>query len=195
MAINDPYAFNAPQYDISLLKKAGEDVFVSSNVEIRRPSLVSLGSHVAIDSGFYGTTSLETGNHVHIGAQVCVIGGARGKLKIGHFCTLAVGTRIVCASDTYSGDFLVSAPGVPDDFVKVVAEPVVIEDFVGIGANATVLPGVKLAEGTVIGAGSVVLKSTEPWTIYAGVPARPIKKREMGRMKEFAAKLGYPFKA
>ena len=52
-----------------------------------------------------------------------------------------------------------------------------IEDDVWIGANCTILDGVRIAKGCIIGAGSVVSKSTEPFGIYAGVPARLIKKR------------------
>ena len=40
------------QYDYTLLRSCGQDVFISANVEIRRPHLVTVGSHVAIDTGF-----------------------------------------------------------------------------------------------------------------------------------------------
>jgi acetyltransferase-like isoleucine patch superfamily enzyme len=53
----------------------------------------------------------------------------------------------------------------------------VVEDKVKIGMNATILPGVILAEGCVIGAGSVVTKSTEPNAVYVGNPATKIKLR------------------
>ena len=54
---------------------------------------------------------------------------------------------------------------------------VVIEKDVWIGANATILKGVVVAEGCVIGAGTVLTKSTEPYGIYAGVPRRRIAER------------------
>jgi maltose O-acetyltransferase len=54
----------------------------------------------------------------------------------------------------------------------------VIEDDVWIGRNAVIMPGITLAKGTIVGAGAVVTKSTEPYTIVGGVPARMIKKRE-----------------
>jgi galactoside O-acetyltransferase len=53
------------------------------------------------------------------------------------------------------------------------------------------MPGITIAEGSVIGACSLVTKNTEPWTIYAGVPARAIKVRPNKKMLEFAKKMGY----
>ena len=56
-------------------------------------------------------------------------------------------------------------------------KPVRIEDDVWIGAAAIVLPGVSLAQGTVVAAGAIVTKSTEPYSVVAGVPACPIGNR------------------
>ena len=58
-------------------------------------------------------------------------------------------------------------------FVK---KPVVISRYVFIGVNSTILPGVTIGEGAVIGAGSVVLKDVEPYTLLAGNPAKFIRK-------------------
>jgi acetyltransferase-like isoleucine patch superfamily enzyme len=55
--------------------------------------------------------------------------------------------------------------------------PIVIENDVWIGANSTILDGVKVSEGCVVGAGSVVTRSTEPYGIYGGCPARKIGSR------------------
>lgn len=53
---------------------------------------------------------------------------------------------------------------------------VVIEDDVWIGANVTVLKGVRIGEGAIIGANSVVTKNIEPYTVNAGNPTRVLKK-------------------
>ena len=56
--------------------------------------------------------------------------------------------------------------------------PVTIEDGCWIAANVVINKGVRLAEGTVVGAHSVVTKDTESFSIYAGIPARKIAERE-----------------
>lgn len=55
------------------------------------------------------------------------------------------------------------------------AKPVIIEDGCWLATNVTVLPGVTIARGCVVGAGSVVTRNTEPNGMYAGSPARRIR--------------------
>lgn len=55
--------------------------------------------------------------------------------------------------------------------------PVTIGDNVWVAARVTILPGVRVAEGSVIAAGAVVTKNTEAYGIYAGVPAIKIGER------------------
>ena len=54
---------------------------------------------------------------------------------------------------------------------------VTIENDVWIGGKVTILQGVTIHEGAVVGAGSIVVKDVPPWTINVGNPAREIKKR------------------
>lgn len=54
--------------------------------------------------------------------------------------------------------------------------PIRIEEGCWLGANVTVLPGVTIGHGTIIGAGSVVIKNCEANSLYAGNPAKLIKK-------------------
>lgn len=56
------------------------------------------------------------------------------------------------------------------------AETVTVGSNVWIGGSVTILPGVTIGDNCVIGAGSVVTKDVEPYTLVAGNPARPIKK-------------------
>jgi acetyltransferase-like isoleucine patch superfamily enzyme len=51
-----------------------------------------------------------------------------------------------------------------------------IESKAWIGRRSTILKGVTIGEGAVVAAGSVVTSSVEPWTLVAGVPARPLRQ-------------------
>lgn len=54
--------------------------------------------------------------------------------------------------------------------------PIVIEDHVWIGSNATILPGVTIGRWSVVAAGAVVTKDVEPFTVVGGVPAKEIRR-------------------
>ncbi|MDP2705018.1 MAG: acyltransferase [Patescibacteria group bacterium] len=183
------------KFDTSTLKSVGKDVFISPLVSIVRPELVVLGNHISIDPWFHCTTALEIGDHVHIQAQVGIIGGKTGILKMGNFTNISIKGTIICVSEKFYGKGLIATPGIPEKFLdEYKTGPVIFEDFVNTGANVTVLPGITLAEGSVIGACSLVTKNTEPWTIYAGIPARPIGtigNRPKEKMLQYAKEMGY----
>lgn len=61
------------------------------------------------------------------------------------------------------------------DWSKVKSAPIVIEDDVWIGFGATILKGVKIGKGAIVGAQSVVTKDVEPFTVVMGNPAVKIK--------------------
>ena len=66
----------------------------------------------------------------------------------------------------------------PDNRSATYGRPIIIEDKVWIGINSTILPGVKIGYGAIVGAGSVVTKDVPAMTIVAGNPARIIKTIE-----------------
>ena len=190
--MNDSSApLRSAMYDTAQLKRCGEDVFISTNVEIRRPHLVSVGSHVAIDSGLYLTTAAEIGDYTHLSPYLTVIGGTRSTLIVEDFVTIAAGSRLICGSDRFMGDGFTSVT-VPAEFRDTVDFGTIrCGRFVGVGTNVVIMPNVTLGEGCVIGACALVTADTEPWTVYVGVPARPIKMRPREKMLEYAKRLGY----
>jgi acetyltransferase-like isoleucine patch superfamily enzyme len=97
-----------------------------------------------------------------------------GTVKIGRFCHFARGLTIYSSNHNYKSKEYI--PYGKDDVLM----PVVIEDFVWIGANVSIVPGVTIGEGAVIGMGSVVVSNVEPLKIYAGNPARQVGERDKG---------------
>ena len=67
----------------------------------------------------------------------------------------------------------------PDNRSATYGRPIVIEDKVWIGINSTILPGVRIGYGSIVGAQSVVTKDVPPMTVVAGNPARIIKRIEL----------------
>lgn len=173
--------------DYSKYKKVGEDVRISSQAVIVRPELVEVGSHVAIDMWVYLSTQAVLGNYIHIAPSVSIIGGAPALLTMEDFTNIGSGGRIVCATDDFMQGLI--SPVVPLEHRTVINKPVTFKRYATLGVNCTVLPGVTLGEGCIVGAGSVVTKDTKPWTVYAGCPAKPLKPRDSKRIIESAQKL------
>jgi len=177
------------EYEYEKLKRFGNNSFISANVEIRRPHLVDIGSHVAIDSGFYLTTAAQIRNYVHIAPYVTCIGGAAANFIAEDFSSVAAGARLICLGDAHLGEGLVG-PMIPEGFRDAkVGGKIQLSKFAAVGTNAIIMPGLNLAEGSVVGAGALLTKDTEPWTIYVGVPARAVKIRPKKQMLEFAQRL------
>ncbi|GAB5442268.1 MAG: hypothetical protein Fues2KO_26170 [Fuerstiella sp.] len=104
---------------------------------------------------------------------------------IGRLC------EIDCTERVSIGDGVLLAPGVfiTDHNHRIArtteirlqgcaSAPVVIEDDVWVGANAIILPGVRISKGAVIGAGAVVTKNVPAYEVWAGVPAQKKSDRE-----------------
>jgi acetyltransferase-like isoleucine patch superfamily enzyme len=168
----------------------GKDVYVDTTARIKHSDFIRLGSHVSIDMGVYCSVKLTTGDWVHIAPLTSIIGSIKSSLTIGNFAGISTGARIVCGSE----DFVNSLLGfMPEEFKIDVYGNNVIKDFAWVGAGAIVLPDIIMAEGSVLGAGAVLTKDTEPWAVYAGNPARPLKMRNKKLILENAKKLGYEY--
>lgn len=135
-------------------------------------------------------------NGASIGARVIYYPGVWigpcQKLVLGDDVDLALGVIVVASGGVRIGDralvgyraqILSRNHVIPDEHGRIFDAghrngPVEIGRDVWIGANVVILPGVTIGEGSVVGAGSIVTKSVPPFTVVAGVPARPIKKRQ-----------------
>ena len=113
--------------------------------------------------------NFQMNDYVHITAMQSVI--------IGNNVLLASKIYISdCSHGSYAGDEDDSSPNeIPKDR-KMFSKPVVIEDNVWLGEFVSVLPGVTIGQGSIVGANSVVSKDLPPYVIAVGSPAKPIKK-------------------
>ncbi|KAG1709250.1 hypothetical protein DVH05_019893 [Phytophthora capsici] len=93
-------------------------------------------------------------------------------------CPITIGDRVMLAPNVQL--YTASHPLDPEERSSglEIGKPITIEDDVWIGGNTTVVPGVTIGRGAVIGAGSVVTKNVPPMCVYAGNPAKFIKKIE-----------------
>ena len=117
---------------------------------------------------FFGE-NFQMNDYAHITAMQSV--------KIGNNVLLASKIYISdCSHGTYSGNENDSHPdSIPHDR-PLSSKPVVIEDNVWLGEFVSVLPGVTIGKGSIVGANSVVSKNLPPYVIAVGTPAKPIKK-------------------
>lgn len=96
--------------------------------------------------------------------QCCTFFG-RGGIEIGN--DVFIGPKVNLITINHDPD--------PDNRSATYGRKIIIEDKVWIGINSTILPGVRIGYGAIVGAGSVVTKDVEPMTVVAGNPARVIK--------------------
>jgi acetyltransferase-like isoleucine patch superfamily enzyme len=128
------------------------------------------GLHVRVGVYISGYRNLRFGTNVSLNPN-CFL-SCEGGLDIGNEVSIAHGVSVLTAEHGFSD------PKVPIKFQEITYRPVVIGNNVWIGAKATILAGVNIADGTIIAAGAVVTKSiTQENTIVGGVPARFLKNR------------------
>lgn len=168
----------------------GDDVFIHESAIFKHPQLCNIGSHVAIDNGVTVSTILNIGDYVHIAPYVTTIGGKTTKVTFEDFSFCAAGTKIVTGSEDYTGEGLVG-PTIPVEMRKLILNDITFKKFSGCGVNCSIMPGVTFGEGAILGANSLAVKDLEPWTIYVGSPAKPVKIRNSQKILEYAKKLGY----
>ena len=110
------------------------------------------------------------------------------KLIIGKFCSIASGTKFIMGSANHRLGSVTTYPfnvfggswqeNTPDHMSQLPFKgDIVIGNDVWIGRESIIMPGVKIGDGAIIAAYSVVTKDVEPYSVVGGNPARFIKKR------------------
>jgi maltose O-acetyltransferase len=124
---------------------------------------------------FFRGTGVSIGEGTNITPGFIVNDGYSGLCRIGARVSIATNVTIVVDSNP-NNSRLNDEPYVRAHLVK--TAPVVVEDDAWIGTNAVILPGVTIGRGAIVGAGAVVTRDVAPYTVVAGVPARPIRRLE-----------------
>lgn len=134
-------------------RSMGKRVYIRENVMIESPKKISIG------------------NNVYINYRV-TISGHSGTVKIGNDVMIGFGASIITTNHGYKN---LKKPMMDQkDNGK---GDIVIEDDVWIGANAVILPKVRIEKGAIVGAGAIVTKDVKPYSIVGGVPAKHLKFR------------------
>lgn len=146
---------------------------------------VKLGKGVRI-FGFTNLYGCEIGDDVKIGTFVEIQKGA----KIGNRCKISSHT-FICEGVTLEDEVFVghNVTFINDRFPRATAAdgqlqtekdwvcvPTIVKRGASIGSSATLLCGITIGEGAIVGAGSVVTKDVPPHSVVAGNPARILKK-------------------
>ncbi|PAP81871.1 hypothetical protein B1759_06460 [Rubrivirga sp. SAORIC476] len=150
--------------------RLGRRVTVWGNPHVTATGEIALGDRVTVHS-FLSRVQLSAGPgaRLTVGDDTYINNGsvlsARRSVTVGARCQVATGVILMDADFHAVGDL--DAPGK--------AAPIVIEDDVWLATRAVVLKGVTVGRGAVVAAGAVVTKDVPPYTLVAGVPARPIR--------------------
>lgn len=159
------------------------------NVNSKNP--IKIGNNCMLNCDFIFESEkgeIEIGDRTFINGGTSLI--SRSKIKIGNDVTIAWGCTLY-DHNSHSLDWQERQKDLEQqlndynnglDFIKnknwetVKSRPITIEDKVWIGFDCTILNGVTIGEGAIVGAKSVVRENVEPYTIVAGNPAVVIKK-------------------
>ncbi len=156
-------------------KYIGNNVSISDKACIYNCENICIGDNSRIDDFCVISGTIDIGCNVHITPMCLVAGGEKG-IIFEDFVTIAYGVKIFTQSDDYSGRTITNST-VPKIYKNEYKSEVILKEHSIVGAGAIIMPGVVLAEGTSVGAMTLVRKSTEPWSIYIGNPARKLKDR------------------
>ena len=133
-----------------LMKRLGHHTAICRNVDIRTPWRIQIGNNTTVNK------------------KVLLDGRGKG-LIIGSNVDIAQECNIWSLQHDYN-----------DPDYKAVGSLTIIEDYAWIGARSTILPGVRIGYGAVVGTCSVVTKDVPPYAVVAGSPARIIGDRKPG---------------
>lgn len=181
----------------SLFASCGKGVIFGKGLIIRKPGQMSIGDRVAIDDATLLDGAMEDATAITIGegtviSKGCVVQAKTRPLVMGRNCDIGahvilssiggivLGDSVLIAGNCYigGGRYHAEKLDMPIMYQGVYSRgPVKIGDGTWIGAAVTILDGVIIGKGCIIGAGSLVTKDIPDYTVALGSPAQVIKSR------------------
>ena len=169
-------------YSVEELKKLGiklnnpRNILVSKKISMYNTHLMEFGNNIRIDDFAILSGKIKIGNFVHIASYVGLYAN-ENQINIEDFVSISSKVNIFSSSDDYSGEYLAN-PTIPNQFKNITCNEINIKKHSMIGASSVILPtSFGLEEGVSVGAMSLVMRKTQPWGIYFGIPARKIANR------------------
>ena len=150
--------------------ETGFRVEYPKNVKIRSNSFYGL------DCKIYASelSNVKIGLNASINSNVMINARGKGRIFIGN--NVLIGPNVVLRSNNHT----FKSTKIPIISQGMTEGEIIIGNDVWIGSNAVILPNCNIGDGAIIGAGAVVTSNIEPYTVVGGIPAKFIKKRELG---------------
>jgi galactoside O-acetyltransferase len=144
----------------------GVTIYGFENIELGKNITFAKNSYIyAHDGGF-----LKIGNNFSMNTN-SQLGASFGKIVIGDNCAIAPNCVLRASNHNFER---VDIPFLEQGHLY---GEITLEDDVWIASNSVITANTKIGKSSIIGAGSVVTKDVEPFSIVGGVPAKLIKKR------------------
>jgi galactoside O-acetyltransferase len=158
-----------------LFKKTSGFFRIDTSVTILGFKNIELGVNVSFMKNSY--VYAHDGGSILIGDNFSMntnsqLGASFGKIIIGNDCAIAPNCVLRASNHNFEN------PDIPFRKQGHTYGEIIIEDDVWIASNCVVTANTKIGKSSIIGAGSVVTKDVEPYSIAGGVPAKLIKKRK-----------------
>ncbi|MFC4688703.1 CatB-related O-acetyltransferase [Epilithonimonas pallida] len=122
---------------------------------------------------------VSVGNYTYGPLEIYSWNNENEKIEIGSFCSIASDVKFLMGGnhDLYNISTFPFRFYFQNKDEATTKGPIIIEDDVWIGMNSIILSGIRLSQGCVVAAGSVIAKSFPPYSIIGGNPAKILKKR------------------
>jgi len=187
-----------------LFKEVGRSVIFGKGLVLRHPGRIVLGDRVAIDDYSLLDAGGDTEGIVigegSIISRNCVIQSKTAPITIGNSADIgcnviltandriSIGNNVLIAGNCYigGGRYRTDRLDIPIMNQGLYTNgPVIIGDDVWLGAGATVLDGVRIGQGCIVGAGAMVTKDLPEYAIATGVPAKVVKYRTDNKIDHY----------